>query len=232
MFRGSASTAAAAAKSGSKPVRQTRKWRQQFEHSAKLAQQLATGSPVEDLDSSALADFAPAIASDNATPSEPRITLETLATYRPTRAPPINAPVERYAKEYARAFGRLDKAFLRPQLRELWDAYVHDRASSASQSDTSGSSEPQSFSLRELGGNAGKRQIVAAFLESWGWPRVETVQREREAAKLAHAVEEKGEFSIRMWENAELRASVSCIQSCSSTAPGSKEDAMREKKLV
>lgn len=212
MFRGFASTAAEAAKSGSKPVRQTRKWKQQFEHSAKLAQQLATGSPVENLDSSAFADSASAIASDNPTPSEPGITLETLATYRPIRAPPINAPVERYAKEYARAFARLDKAFLKTQLRELWDAYVREHASSASRPDTLGSSEPQSFSPRELGGNAGKRQIVAAFLESWGWPRVETVEREREAAKLAHAVEEKGEFFVGMTQNAALRTSVSCIE--------------------
>ena len=194
MFRRLASSAAEAVKLRSKPIRQTKRSRQQYEHSVKLAQQLASTTTSDGSDLSALTDSVHAIANDKASSSGADISLETLETYRPTRAAPIHAPIERYAKEYGRAFARLDKAFLRPQLRELWDVYSRKHAETNSNSGSPTSNELKPLSPNRVIWNAGKRQIVAAFLESWGWPRVEVLEKEREVAAFGNTVEAKGEF--------------------------------------
>ncbi|GHJ84184.1 hypothetical protein NliqN6_0586 [Naganishia liquefaciens] len=191
MFRRLASSAAEAVKLRSKPIRQTKRSRQQYEHSVKLAQQLASTTTSDGSDLSALTDSVHAIANDKASSSGADISLETLETYRPTRAAPIHAPLERYAKEYGRAFARLDKAFLRPQLRELWDVYSRKHAETNSNSGSSTSNELKPLSPNRVIWNAGKRQIVAAFLESWGWPRVEVLEKEREVAAFGNTVEAK-----------------------------------------
>lgn len=189
-----ASSAAALKKAKPKLTRHTVKQRWALEHGRILAERIASGSDEGPGEPPAPADSTQAVSHNDPPTSNSAITLETLATYRPTRPPPTHGSIERYTREYKRAFARLDKAFLRPQLLELWEASVHEhaRASSGSVEASDGGSDVKP--MKKLGPKPGKGQIVAALLESWGWPRIEVVEREKQAAAWGNVVVEKGEL--------------------------------------
>jgi hypothetical protein len=160
-----------------KPVRVTKKQKAALERSAALAQTIArttdtpqTAPPQNDPLNPEPVDTPPP------PPTSSDLPADVLLPYRPPRPPPLNASLDRYTRAYTRAFARLDKAFVRDQLWTLWRA---DRAEEGGE-------------RRELGGKPGKRQIVQALLEEWGWPRVEQVERERQVAAWRNTVTEKG----------------------------------------
>jgi hypothetical protein len=189
------STASAATKPPPKPIRQTKKQKKALEHSRILAERLASGAFAETLQQQDHdTTTTPSPVEGDASSADHAITLQTLAIYRPTRAPPINGPIERYRREYQRAFARLDKAFVKSQLVELWEASVREHASSTP------AGEPRAV-MKKVGPRDGKRLIVGALLESWGWPRVEVVERERQAATWGNTVVDKGEFDVGRWAN-------------------------------
>lgn len=201
-FATTASASAAATKATSKPVRQTKKQKKALEHSRILAERLASGAFAQTLEQPEHSTE-PSPTSENPSSADQTITLQTLATYRPTRAPPVNGPIERYRREYERAFARIDKAFVKSQLVELWDASVREASvreqavrqhAAASSAVGESAVERDPGVVKKFGPRDGKRVIVGALLESWGWPRVEVVERERQAMTWGNTVVEKGEF--------------------------------------
>lgn len=162
-----------------KPVRITKKQKAALERSAALAQTIArtTNTPQIPPQHEPLNPEAVDTRPPPATSSSSDLPADVLLPYRPPRPPPLNGSLDRYTRAYTRAFARLDKAFVRDQLWTLWRA---DRA------------EQGEGERRELGGKPGKRQIVQALLEEWGWPRVEQVERERQVVAWRNTVTEKG----------------------------------------
>lgn len=89
---------------------------------------------------------------------------------------------------------------------QLWTLWARSRRSEQEERDASASasaaegvvleSGPEDAVLRARdrlgGGKPGKRQIVQALLASWGWPRVEQVERERQVARWRNTITEKG----------------------------------------
>lgn len=168
-----------------KPVRLTNKQKAALERSRALAETIARtthdvqSTPPSIPPSASISNTDPTPATTDVLP------LDVLLPYRPTRAPPLGASIDRYTKEYTRAYARLDKAFVRDQLWGLWTRL--------SSSDVAGAGEVGGrVERRNLPPKAGKRQIIQSLLEQWGWPRVEQVERERQVSQWRNTLTEKG----------------------------------------
>ncbi|KAJ9105289.1 hypothetical protein QFC21_001657 [Naganishia friedmannii] len=132
-----------------------------------------------------------------ASPTPAALTIEILHQYKPTRSPPIRAHIDKYTKEYGRAYQRLDKAFVRDQLWELWKQLRLNLAEAAklqalvAQGQTLELPPPPTPRLPNLSAKTGKRQIIQSILDQWGWQRVEQVERERQAQLWKNVISEK-----------------------------------------
>jgi hypothetical protein len=133
------------------------------------------------------------------------LTIEVLQQYRPTRSPPLRAPIDKYTKEYGRAYQRLDKAFVRDQLWELWrqlrsnvveTAKLHALVAEGQVMESP--LPPPLPRLPNLSARTGKRQIIQSILEQWGWQRVEQVEREKQAQLWKNVTSEKGMY-LPIW---------------------------------
>lgn len=197
-----------AGKGKEKTARLTKKQKKALENSRALAESLARSRKTGGSTPNAIpkpTETLPPVetpsVSDIPSSSNPAVlTVEVLQQYRPTRSPPLRAPIDKYTKEYGRAYQRLDKAFIRDQLWELWRQLRLNLAETTklqalvSEGQVMEVSPPPAPRLPNLSAKTGKRQIIQSILDQWGWPRVEQVERERQAQLWKNVISEKGAF--------------------------------------
>ncbi|KAJ9108082.1 hypothetical protein QFC19_002547 [Naganishia cerealis] len=192
-----------------KGARLSKKQKKALENSRALAESLArsrkTGgqtpsSPSKPVDIQISSHDTPSISDHQPSATPAALTVEILQQYKPTRSPPLRAPIDKYTKEYGRAYQRLDKAFVRDQLWELWNQLrlnvTETAKAQALLAEEEGMEEPPPPpKLPSLSSKTGKRQIVQTILDQWGWPRVEQVERERQVQEWKNVITEKGKYS-------------------------------------